>query len=233
MLHQRGGPARDDVGNRSGTEGGSRVPEQIVHLVRRIARELGDAPLLFPPVESARNLPAPLLPLYTFSDGLELPFLRFARTDEIHELTHHHLFGEHWLWFGEDFGFTDYLCQFAMPGTAAPIASWDREGDMPIEGNHDGVLHLLHAEYSRFVENEMHVADLHLTEIPDTANSMTIVRALRSLQSQAGAGFSAELRDLPFVVDSVQSDLAIAAVRAIHEAGASACLRNVRPLTAG
>lgn len=209
------------------------MPEQIVHLVRQIARELGDAPLLFPPVESATNLPAPLLPLYTFSDGIELPFLRFARTDEIHELTHHHIFGEHWIWFGEDFGFTDYLCRFNTPAADQEIASWDRESDTPIEGTHASVLELLQDEYSRFVDNDMNVADLHLTEIPDIANSMRIVRAIRSLHSESGVGLSADLRSLPMVLESVPSDLAIAAVRAIHEAGASACLRNIRPLTAG
>jgi len=209
------------------------VPEQIVHFVRQIARELGDAPLLFPPVESAANLPATLRPLYTFSDGIELPFLRFARTDEIHELTHHHIFGEHWIWFGEDFGFTDYLCRFDTPGNGQPIASWDRESDTPIEGTHGSVLELLQEEYSRYVENDLNVADLHLTEIPDIANSMQIVRAIRSLKAQTGAGLSADLRSLPLILEAVPSDLAIAAVRTIHEAGAVACLRNVRPLTAG
>jgi hypothetical protein len=213
--------------------GNEDVPEQIVHLVRRIARELGDAPLLFPPIESASRLPAPLLPLYTFSDGIELPFLRFARTDEIHELTHHHLFGEHWLWFGEDFGFTDYLCRYDSPAAELPIASWDRESDTPIEGTQAGILDLLREEYSRFVENELNVADLHLTEIPEGANAMQVVRAIRSLHSNWGAGLSADLRDLPLVLESVACDIAIAAVRAIHAAGAGACLRNVRPRSAG
>ena len=209
------------------------MPERIVHLVRQIARELGDAPLLFPPVESASNLPASLLPLYTFSDGLELPFLRFARTDEIHELTHHHLFGEHWIWFGEDFGFTDYLCRIGSSGNDLAIASWDREGDRPIEGTHENVLDLLVEEYSRFVENELHVAELHLTEIPAGANEMTILRALRPLTPDSGSGLSSEMRNLPLVLDAVQCDLAIEAVRSILEAGATAYLRNVRPLTAG
>lgn len=209
------------------------MPERIVHLVRQIARELGDAPLLFPPVESATNLPAPLLPLYTFSDGIELPFLRFARTDEIHELTHHHLFGEHWLWFGEDFGFTDYLCRLDSSGNDLAIASWDRESDRPMEGTHESVLSLLEEEYSRFVENEIHVAELHLTEIPADANAMVILRALRPLSADTGTGLSAEIRDLPFVLDSVQCDLAIEAVRSILGAGATAYLRNVRPRTAG
>ncbi len=209
------------------------MPEKIVHLVRQIARELGDAPLLFPPVNSATILPEPLLPLYTFSDGIELPFLRMARTDEIHELTHHHLFGEHWIWFGEDFGNTDYLCRFDAPGTGPAVASWDRESDLPIEGTHESVLELLRDEYSRFVENDMHVADLHVTDVPREAASMQVVRALRSLYYQATAGLSADLRDLPLVLESVPCDVAIQAVRSILDAGATASLRNVRPRIAG
>jgi hypothetical protein len=209
------------------------VPDQIVHLVRQIARELGDAPLLFPPVGSGANLPDPLLPLYSFSDGLELPFLRFARTDEIHELTHHHLFGEHWLWFGEDFGFTDYLCRVDGEPEGLAVASWNREEDAPIVGTHASVLDLLREEYSRFVENDQHVADLHVSDIPKNAVPMQIVRALRSLNSQAVAGMSADLRDLPVVLDSIQCDLAIEVVRSILDAGATAFLRNVRPRTAG
>lgn len=215
------------------TEAAYDVPEQIVHLVRQIARELGDAPLLFPPVESAANLPAPLLPLYSFSDGIELPFLRLARTDEIHELTHHHLFGEHWIWFGEDFGFTDYLCRFDTQGEGQPVAMWNREEDAPIEGTYASVLDLLRDEYSRFVENDMHVADLHVTEIPAGAVPMQVVRTIRSLHSQAVSGLSADLRDLPLVLDAVPCDVAIEAVRSILGAGATAFLRNVRPRTAG
>ena len=209
------------------------MPDRIAHLVRKIARELGDAPLLFPPVESAVNLPAPLLPLYSFSDGVEFPFLRLARTDEIHELTHHHLFGEHWLWFGEDFGFTDYLCRFDAESEGLPIASWNREEDAPIEGTHASVFELLREEYSRFVENDMNVADLHVSDIPAGTVPMTIVRALRSLNSQAVSGMSADLRDLPVVLDAIPCDLAIEVVRSIIEAGATAFLRNVRPRTAG
>lgn len=209
------------------------MPDKIVHLVRQIARELGDAPLLFPPVESATNLPSPLLPLYSFSDGLELPFLRFARTDEIHELTHHHLFGEHWLWFGEDFGFTDYLCRVDADDGGLPVASWDREGDAPIKGTHASVLDLLREEYSRFVENDQHVADLHVSAVPPDAVPMQVVRVIRSLNSQAVSGLSADLRDLPLVLDSIPCDLAIEAVRTILGTGATAFLRNVRPRTAG
>jgi hypothetical protein len=49
----------------------------------------------------------------------------------------------------------------------------------------------------------------------------------------SGAGLSADLRDLPLVLDSVQCDLAISAVRSIHAAGGGACLRNVRSRNAG
>ncbi|MGK2860129.1 MAG: hypothetical protein ACSLFQ_23275 [Thermoanaerobaculia bacterium] len=209
------------------------MPDQIVHLVRQIARELGDAPLLFPPVESGANLPPALVPLYSFSDGIELPFLRFARTDEIHELTHHHLFGEHWIWFGEDFGFTDYLCRLDPRDERLAVASWNREDDAPIEGTHANVLELLREEYSRFVENDMHVADLHVSAVPPEAVPMQVVRVIRSLNSQAVSGLSADLRDLPLVLEAIPSDVAIEAVRTILGTGATAFLHNVRPRTAG
>jgi hypothetical protein len=168
------------------------------------------------------HLPAPLREIYEMTDGLQLPFAELHTTAEIRASA-----AEPWLEFGYDGNVTHYL--IATDGTTVPpIAAYDPETNDAPEGAYASVLELLEDEYSRYVDNDQHSGDLHVTSIPADTALPGVVQELKHVASMPSGELLKLVRTVPFIIDAVHAATAIGVVRRLHALGVVASLQNVR-----
>ena len=206
--------------------------QSLLEFVNRVSLELGATISLARPARDTTDLPLPLQPFYAISDGLELPFAELHSTAQLRASATRHLFGPTWLAFGFDGFFTHYLVS-TDPGSDLPITAFDPEVEQRPEGAYTSVLELLDDEYSRFVDNDLHSADLHVTSIPPSSSLPSVVQELKHVAAMPTSELLRLLRSGPFVLDAVNAATGIAVVRTLHALGVGASLQNVRAEDAG
>ena len=200
--------------------------------INRVATELGITIKVSHPAGDVASLPPAVQPLYSVTDGLDLPFAEFNTTAQLRTNAKESYFGQKWLAFGFDGEFTHFLVS-TDPNHLPPIAAFDPEVEDEPESSYDSVLELLEDEYSLFVENERHYGDLHVTAIPAATSLPTVVQELKRLATIPTHELLKRVRTLPLILDCVNAASGIVVVRELHALGVGASLRNVRPEDAG
>ena len=204
----------------------------LLDFLKQVAAELGSEILLRPPADNIAGLPAAVHDLYSVTDGVELPFAELQPSSQLRLRDAASPFGAGWVEFGFDRYFTHYLVR-TNPKEVPPIAAFDPEVDELPEGAYTSVLHLLEEEYSQYVENDLHVADLHVVSIPEGNRLPQVVAVLKRAGTRTSSELLARLRTAPFVLSAVNSATAIEIVRTLQSLGVSARLKDVRPRPAG
>ena len=196
----------------------------------QVAAELGVEIALRPPPPNLSDLPPAIHDLYSITDGLALPFAELLPAAQLHLASSR--LGRGWVEFGWDGYFTHYLVA-SNPMQIQPIAAFDPEVEDRPEGMYASVRQLLEEEYADYVGSDLHLADLHVVSVPQTAPLPQVATALKRAASLKSSEILARLRAAPFVVAGVNASTAISVVRALHALGVSANLKEVRPRPAG
>jgi hypothetical protein len=206
-------------------------PMSLLDLLKQVAAELGVEIALRPPPVDLSSLPPAIHDLYSITDGLELPFAELLPAAQL-QLRASPRPGRGWVEFGWDGYFTHYLVG-SNPMQIQPIAAFDPEVEDRPEGRYDSVRQLLEEEYAEYVGSELHLADLHVMNVPRTAPLPQVTIAIKRAAPLKSSEILARLRAAPFVVPGVNAPTAISVVRALHALGVSANLKEVRPRPAG
>lgn len=209
-----------------------REAKDLLDLLRQVAAELGVEIALRPPPSDLSPLPPAIHDLYSISDGLALPFAEFHPAAQLQLAAASSLPGRGWVEFGWDGSFTHYLVA-SSPIQIEPIAAFDPEVEERPEGMYASVRQLLEEEYADYVGNDLHLADLHVVNVPKTAPLPQVATAIKRAASLKSSEILARLRTAPFVVSGVNAATAISVVRALHALGVTANLKEVRPRPAG
>jgi hypothetical protein len=204
----------------------------LLAFLNRVADEMGTPISLTPPLPSHASLPSPLHDLYSVTDGLHLPFAELETLAQIQSNAADRIFGDGWLAFGFDGYFTRYLVSTEENAVPA-IAAFDPETDENPEPTYRNALELLEDEYKQYVENELHIADLHVAAIPPTASLPGLVQQLKRTSPLPSSDLLRQTRATPFVLKDVQAATGISVVRNLRSLGITASLQNVRPRSAG
>jgi hypothetical protein len=204
----------------------------LLDLLKQVAAELGVEIALRPPPANLSSLPPAIHDLYTITDGLELPFAEFLPAAQLQLSSASPRPGRGWVEFGWDSYFTHYLVA-SNPMQIPPIAAFDPELEDRPEGMYASVGQLLEEEYAEYVGSELHLADLHVVNVPQTAPLPQVASTIKRAASMRSSEILARLRTAPFVVAGVNAATAISVVRALHALGVTANLKEVRPRPAG
>ncbi len=115
----------------------------IATLVAQIEREFGVS-IPIAPSTDVTSVPDPLRPLYSFSDGLTLPFANIYKMVDCDRTTY-----PDWICFGSDNYFSYFLCHV----TRSPaLTTWDHETHAEIEGVFGTAIDWLTGEYESFID---------------------------------------------------------------------------------
>jgi hypothetical protein len=204
----------------------------LLDLLKQVAAELGVEIALRPPPENVSSLPPAIHDLYSITDGLALPFAELLPAAQLQLTAASPRSGRGWVEFGWDGYFTHYLVA-SNPMQIPPIAAFDPEVEDRPEGVYASVQQLLEEEYAEYVGSELHLADLHVVNVPEAAPLPQVTIAIKRAASLKSSEILARLRTAPLVVPGVNAATAISVVRALHALGVTANLKEVRPRPAG
>lgn len=194
----------------------------IVTLVEQIEREFGVS-IPISPAHDVSTVPTPLQPLYTYSDGLTLPFANIHKIADFDRATF-----PNWICFGSDSYFSHFLCHHS---NTPSLTTWDHEAGHDIEGVFDTVFEWLTDEYESFVDAATDDNTVHVTSVPDGASRTAAIAELKKISGKSSSELLDLLRPGKFEVVNVVRSQAFATVRDLHRLGISCYVECERQLT--
>lgn len=185
---------------------------QIAALIARIEREFG-VPIPASPASDVSGVPKPLQPLYSYSDGLTLPFANIYRIGDCDHTTF-----ANWVCFGSDNYFSYFLCH---ESSTPSLTTWDHEAGHEIEAVFDTAADWLADELDSFIDADTEGNTVYVTSIPDGAPSTAVIAELKKISDKSSSDLLGLIRSGRFGVSSVVRSQAFAVVRNLHGLGIS------------
>ncbi len=158
----------------------------IATLVAQIEREFGIS-IPISPAPDVSAVPTPLQPLYSYSDGLTLPFANIHQIADFDRTTF-----PNWICFGSDNYFSYFLCHHS---NTPSLTTWDHEAGQDIEGLFDTVFDWLTDEYESFVDTDTDDNTVHVMSVPDGASKTATIAELKRISDRSSSELLGLLRN--------------------------------------
>ena len=188
------------------------VDSRYATFIAQVEREFGIS-IPVSPSTDVGGIPDPLRPLYSFSDGLTLPFADIHKMTDLDRTTY-----PDWICFGSDNYFSYFLCHVS---DSPALTSWDHEAHSKIEGVFDTAIEWLSGEYESFIDADTDANIVHITEIPNGISKTAIIGEIKRISDKSSAELLSLLRSGPFAIPDVVRTDAFNVVRALHDLGIS------------
>ncbi|QDT98039.1 hypothetical protein [Gimesia aquarii] len=188
------------------------VDSPFAMLVAQIEREFGVSIPISPSTDVA-IVPDTLRPLYSFSDGLTLPFANIHKMADCNRTTY-----PDWICFGSDNYFSYFLCHVSQ---APALTTWDHEVHTEIEGVFDTAIDWLTDEYESFIDTDTDDNAVRVTEIPDGVSKTAAITEIKPICDKSSSDLLGLFRSGAFVIPNVVRSDAFNVVRALHDLGIS------------
>ncbi len=186
--------------------------QTFAEIIEQVERDFGVSIDLSPPVDTS-GLPAPLRPLYEYSNGLELPFAFINKATDCTRDT-----DPGWVNFGFDYYFSYFLCH---ESNRPAFTTWDHEMDARIEGAWDTALEWLVAEYEEFIALDTNENSLNVTACPATVSKTDVIAELKHVSDKSTPELLGLIRSGRFVIENIVRSDAFRVTRALQDLGVS------------